>query len=286
MANVILAWNNRADLGVLSGGSWLPSLPLTNLQTRQVQQVARSANTLASSTQFTVNFSSPKSIDCIALVVHNLSASAKVRVTAASSPSFSSPEYASDWIDAWPAGVIPVSSLEWEDDNFWLGTMTEEARAGYNSPFLHLLPAAQYLANWKIEVSDTANPNGYVHIGRLFMAKKWQPEYNMVYGASLGYEDPTEVATSLTGAEYFDPRGKYRIHNFSLDALSSSEANAEVLEMQRIAGTSAEILIVPDADDTLTFIQRSFVGRLQSISPVSQPHFDRYSTTIEIKELL
>ena len=36
MSNILLAYQNRTDEGVLSGGSWLASLPLVNLQNRLV----------------------------------------------------------------------------------------------------------------------------------------------------------------------------------------------------------------------------------------------------------
>lgn len=286
MANVLLAWNNRADLATLSGGSWAATLPLANLQTRQVQKVARTTGVTLANTQFVADMGAAKSINCVALVVHNLSADSKVRITAATSATFVAPEYQSAWVDVWPAGVIPISLLEWEDDNFWLGTMTAEARAGYNSPFLHVLPQDQFLRYWKIEIDDTTNAAGYIHLGRLFMAQSWQPKYNMAYGASLGYDDPTEISTSLTGAEYFDVRGKYRSHRFSLEALSADEVHTKVLEMQRLSGTSAEVLVVPNKDDASTFVQRSFVGRLKSLSPVAQPNYSMFSTSIEIKELL
>lgn len=286
MANVLLAWGNRADVATLSGGSWNASLPLVNLQTRQVQKVARTTNALLASTQFVADMGSAKSINCVALVVHNMSATALVRITACSNSGFTSPEYQSAWIEVWPAGVIPISQLEWEDDNFWLGTMTQEARAGYNSPFLHILPSSQFLRYWKIEVDDTFNPAGYVNFGRLFMAQSWQPLRNMTYGANLGYDDPTEIVTSLTGAEYFDVRGKYRLHKFDLDFLSKEEVHQQIFEMQRLSGTSAEVLVVPDKDDSITFVQRSFVGRLKSLSPVVQNHLAYYTTSIEIKELL
>ena len=286
MANVLLAWSNRADLGTLSGGSWAEGLPLTNLQNRQVQKVARTTGVTRANTQFDYDMVTAKSINCFGLIVHNMSSSALVRITGAGNPAFITPEYQSAWIEVWPAGVIPIKNLEWEDDNFWLGTMTAEARAGYNSPFLHILPESKSLRYWRVEIDDTTNAAGYVHIGRLFMAQSWTPKYNMSYGASLGYEDPTEVVTSLGGAEYFDVRGRYRNHRFELQALSSDEVHSQVLEMQRLAGTSAEVLVVPNKDDNATFVQRSFVGRLTSLSPVAQPYYSIFSTSIDIKELL
>ncbi len=87
MANIFLAWQNRADEGVLSGGSWLSALPLSNLQNRQVQKVARSASTATTATQFDIDLQGNKSIGVIALIVHNISVSGRVRFRAANAAS-------------------------------------------------------------------------------------------------------------------------------------------------------------------------------------------------------
>lgn len=286
MSNVLLAWNNRADVATLSGGNWSATLPITNLQNRQVQKVARTAGVALSDTVITADFGTAQSINCIALVVHNLSESAKVRITAASNSGFTSPEYQSPWIEVWPAGLINAHLLEWEDDNFWLGTMSAEQRAGYNAPFLHVLPAPIYMRYWRIEIDDVGNPAGYVQVGRLFAAKSWQPQYNMAYGAALGFEDPSETVTSLGGAEYFDVRGRYRVHRFALEVLSKDERYTYIHELQRLVGTTGEVLVVPNPADPSTLIQRSFVGRLRKLDAPAQPHYRIFSANFEIKELL
>lgn len=280
-----MAWNNRTDAGTLSGGSWLATLPLANLQNRQVQKVARSADAALASTQFVIDLDSPRGIGVIALIVHNISEAGKIKITG-SADNFSAIAYDSGWLDVWPAGIVPMGLLEWEDDNFWLGTLSPEQRAGYQAPFIHVLNTAQSLRYWKIEIDDTWNSAGYVHIGRLFMALGWRPDYNMLYGATLGYDDPTEIVTSLTGAEYFDVRGKYRLHKFKLGVLSKSEAYDYVMELQRLAGTSGEVLIVPQVTGDDQFVKRSFVGRLTSMSPVQHDHPTIYATDMTIKELL
>lgn len=286
MANITLAWQNRTDDGTLSGGSWQASLPLTNLQNRQVQKVARSVDALTASTQFAINLGQPRTIGVIALVVHNISVSGQVRITGSDSPSFSTLYYDSGWVNAWPSGQIPLNLLEWEEDNFWLGTLSSSARAGYQSPYIHVLSTAAYLQYWKVEVSDTGNPDGYVQIGRLFMSPTWVPSINYSYGAGLGYTDPTPIETSLSGAEYFDTRSKFRVFEFKLDYILDTEAYAYALELQRIAGTSGEVLVVPNKDDTSNMPMRSFVGRLLQIGRIQQPQPTAYSVTFQIKELL
>lgn len=456
MANIFLAWQNRADEGSLSGGSWLTSLPLTNLQNRQVQKVARSSNANASSTRFDIDLSAPRPVGVLALVVHNISATGKLRLLGASSTAafenlittFASefdnaawsknnvtitantgltlapdgsatadaitgnattecwirrdftlagtstiteaaffkagsgslagititwhtggttqtcaatinlstgvvttptgtatamsaraidagngwwrmvvsgtgtssgntqvrveltadgnsgrtifawgafltattpPTYETGYMDVWPSGVIPQDLLEWEDDNFWLGTISQQARAGFQSPYIHKLNSASPVTSryWRVEILDSNNSDGYVQIGRLFMARGWTPVVNYAYGASIGYQDPTPIDTALSGAEYFDVRNKFRVLNFTLDYLTDSEAYNYALELQRLAGVSGEVLVMPDGGEDISVQPlRSFVGRLRQIGAVRHPNPTAYSVSFEVKELL
>lgn len=286
MANVLLAYQNRTDAGVLSGGSWLSTLPLVNLQNRLVQKVARSTNAANASTKFDIALASALQVGVLALVVHNMSVSAKVRFTGADNSGFVSPAYQSAWIDVWPAGMIPQSLLEWEEDNFWLGTLSANARAGYQSPFIHVLPTAQILRYWRVEIDDTTNSDGYVHIGRLFVSPVWRPGVNYSLGAGLGYRPASPVETSLSGAEFIDVRGQPREFGFSLDGLTNSEAYDIVLQMQRQLGTNGEVLQIPDTDDTTRLPARAFVGRLPDLAPIVETQNGRFSAQFKVRELI
>lgn len=285
MGKIVLAWQNRIDAATLSGGDWLASLPRANLAHRQVQRVARTASLATADTQFDVDLGQARRIGVLALVVHNLSVSATARVRAAATADFAAPLYDSGWVEVWPSGLIPQELLEWEDDNFWLGTLSEEARAGYQSPWIHLLAetTARY---WRVEIDDAANADGYVQIGRAFLAATWTPTANFSYGAAPVYEDPSSFEASLSGAEYFDLRSRYRVFSFSLDWLSPTEAYAQALELQRLCGSTGEVLVIPDPDDAVNQTRRNFVGRLRRLSPIPHRSLNFYSTSYELKELL
>lgn len=251
-----------------------------------MQNVARSTNATNASTKFVIDLGQARSIGALALVVHNISSLGKVRWTGNTSNSFASPAYDSGWVDVWPTNIIPFSLRQWEDANFWTGQMSEEQRAGYQAPFIHQPAAAQYLRYWQCEIDDTTNAAGAVYIGRLFMAATWTATVNYNYGATLGYDDPTPVIESLSGAEYFDVRQKPRGFAFQLEWLTSTEAYSNVMDLQRLSGISGEVLVVPDSDDTANMPIRAMVGRLRSLGKIAQPHLNSYSASFEIKELL
>lgn len=286
MSNILLAYQNRTDEAALSGGSWRASLPLANLQNRLVQRVARSSSAALVDTLLNVDFGAVKTVGVVALVVHNLSVGAKVRIRADDAADFVTPAYDSGWVDVWPSGLVPQDLLVWEEENFWLGTLSAQARAGYQSPYIHVLSAPQTYRYWRIELDDTTNSDGYVHIGRLFMSATWTPTINYNQGAELVYKDTTPTETSLSGAEYFDVRGKAREFSFTLEGLTDTEAYDVVLQLQRVAGISGEILQIPDLDDTTRIPARAYVGRLVDLSPISNNTPDRFKVQLKIRETL
>lgn len=288
MQNIIFGYGNRVDGATVSGGSWSATLPITNLQSRLISKIARTTNAQTASTLINVDLgASPAyAIGCVGLVAHNISSSGTVRVRGSSDSGFATSTYDSGWLSVWPSGVIPPALLEWENTNFWLGTLSEQARAGFKSPYITYNSARTIARYWRIEISDTTNSDGYVQIGRLFMSDVFQPTYNYGWLSSLGYADPTTISRSLGGEEYFDQASRYRTFKAKLEWLTATEAHASWLEMQRLVGTSGEVLVIPDLDDATTGIYRNFVGRFVSLSPIVQLPSRRYSCELEMRELL
>lgn len=452
MANIFLAWQNRVDAATLSGGSWLSTLPITNMQDRQLQKVARTTNAAATSTTFDVDLGNPYPIGCVALVNHNISVNGRVKISAATATaSFANlfttftndysnaawtkgnvsvtanvttvfaPDgtntasqilgtatteaniyrevslggtstvthniylragsqsqastkitwrsggteqtascsvdlttgtvsnitgtasnisawatsagdgwyrvtltgtgtsaantlvryefavvgsksifawgshlasaapmvYESPYTLVWPVGIVPQEQLEWEEDNFWLGTLSPAVRASFQSPFISKQNEADTARYWRVEIFDSANSDGYIQIGRLFMARGWTPSINYIYGAGFQYEDVTPVETSLGGTEYFDVRPKYRTMAFQLDCVTETDAYNFALDLQRVAGINGEVLVMPDGgDEPERQPLVSYLGRLRQIYQIRQSQPTTLSTQFEVKELL
>lgn len=285
MANAILAYGNLIDAAVLYGGAWQSGLPLANLQDRRLGQLARSASASASDSWFDADFGSTRLFRVIALVNHNLSVTAQYRIRLASDPNFASTVANSGWTDVWPV-VYPFGSLPWGSPSWWAGKYDAGQIHRYTGAVvfvLGLLTGARYL---RVEISDAGNSDGHVQVGRLFAADGWQPTRNLTYGASLAWEDRTQVQEALSGAEYFDIRPPARVARFGLDAMTESEAMSQTFEIQRAMGVAGEVLFVWDPDDTAHALRRQFLGRLRALSPIENPGPDRWKAPFEIKELL
>ena len=286
MANIIIGYNSRVDSATLDGGAWSATLPQSNLQNRIISKVARTTTDAIASATINVDLTAPYAIGAVALIAHNISTSGLVRVQGDDANDFATPLYNSGWVEVWTNGIIPEALLEWEDDNFWLGTLSAATRAGYRVPYINLNAAKTVARYWRIEVDDTTNVDTYIQIGRLFMSDYWQPAHNYVYGAQMSFEDPTNIAVSVGGQEYFDARSRYRIHRIRLEFVSEADAYAEAFELQRIVGVSGEVLIVPDSADTTNGVMRNFVGRLRSLSPITISPNNLFALDLDVKELL
>lgn len=281
----MLGFPNRADIAVLTGGSWSTKLPLTNLLDRIIGRVARTTSTAPASSIIVIDLGKSTNVRDVTLRNHNLSLAARYRVTGSAVSDFSVKTYDSGWKDVWPE-VYAWGTLEWEDDNFWSGKYTAEETQGYTTQLDHILPVAKALRYWKIELSDSTNPTGYLQAGRLFIGPAWQPQLNMSYGASLAWETGTTAQAALSGAEYFDRRTPFRVQRFSIDWMDQDEAFCKAFELQRQAGIDREVLFIHDPDDTTHALRRRFLGRLRALSPIEYPYFNTNKAAFEVKELL
>ncbi len=286
MANTLICFPNRADQATLSGGAWEATLPRANLQHRTLGKVARTSSDAASATQFDIDLGVERFIRALALVNHNISLDGLIRIRASTVSNFASTVYDSGWHDVWPT-VYAFGEVAWGEINFWDGQYSDEERAGYTAAYAHILTSAAQARYWRVEIDDTANADGYIEIGRLFIGDGWQPTYNMSYrGAGIGWETGTEAQLARSGAEYFDRRTPHRIVRFILDWMSEDDGMSRASELFRRAGVDQEVFYAFDPSDTVHALRRQFLGRLRTLSQIEFPYYSTTSAGFEIKELL
>lgn len=286
MANALIAYANRADDGTLSGGSWIATLPLTNLQQRTYGRVARSTNAALTSTKFALDLGAGKLSRTVALANHNFSLEAKVRVRCGNDATMATlVEYDSGWVSAWPA-VYDTIDLPWEHESFWPGTYSEEERSGYRWTHIVSSPTTIGFRYMLVEIDDVNNLAGFVQIGRLFVGPAWQTKVNMSIGNGIGWESSSTSEEALSGGEYFDERQVYRVTRFTTGWMMEGEAMGSAFDIQRRSNTTREVVFQYDPADTLQALRRSYMGRLRQLTPIEHPTITTYSTGWEIKELL
>lgn len=287
MANAIIAYGNQIDGATLSGGAWATGLPLSNLKDRRIARLARSAAPDPSSTTFDIDFGEVRLLRVFGLVGHNFTTGARYRIQFSNTPGFGASSILEDTgeREVWPI-VYPAGSLPWGSPSWWTGRYSDADIAGYNASVVCTLETAVAARYVRVSILDQTNPAGYVQIGRVFAANGWQPVRNIVYGASLGWENRTTVQEADSGAEYFDIRRSARVARFGLEAMTEAEAMTYAFEIQRTMGVSGELLFIWDPDDTAHALRRQFLCRLRTLSPIENPGPNRWRSPFEVKELL
>lgn len=285
MSNLLLGFPNKTPTATFSGGSWVSSLPLDNLKDRRTLKLARSTDLNLASTQFDIDLGSPENISVFALRRHNMSLSAKVKLTGASDSGFTSIVYEGSFEDVFPP-VYSSIELNWEDSNYWSGQLMEQDLGRFISLYLFVLPVVSQARYWRVELDDTTNGDGYIDVGSIFLSNKYVPANNYTYGASIQNANTTNVTTSQSGVDFFDQRKQKRVARFTLDNMSYSEGYQQAFDSTQTLGVEGEILVSLDPGDAINILRNSLVGRYTTTNPLSFPRYNQTSMPFEIQEII
>lgn len=269
----VIGWPNFADRTVtavpaFSGGSWHATLPLTNLSDRRLARVARSVNALASSTTFDLDLTVVRPVGVVALAAHTLSTGATVQWRASNTAGvFSAPLYDSGAIAAWPAGA------------------TLEDVDGLNVSHVHVLSGSITARHWRCTIVDTANPQGFVSVSRLVIAKAWRPSSGMAVGASLSITTETERTVSDGGAALYNPRPMRRQWDFTVPMMDTAESMSSAFKTLRQAGRHGQLLFVFNESDPFMH-ERAFLCVMRELTPIEYPYSLYQSVAFRLVEEL
>lgn len=252
-----------------SGGAWQAALPLANLKDRRLHAVARSTDATTASTQFTVDLGADQPIRVLALVGHNLSAAATVRVTGVNAAAAT--VYDSGALTATPSGLAAP------------------LRATLAAPFYIVTPTAQAARYWTFAIADTANPAGYVELGRAIVAGGFQPSVNLAYGVQWGLEMPTVRTRTVGGAAVYERQRPARTCTGRLAMMPESEAFGDWHDLKARAGLDGQLFFVYDPDVAVSHAtgwKRAMLCVMSEPSPIAHPFPAVYETAFALVEEL
>ncbi|HEY8359357.1 MAG TPA: hypothetical protein VIL30_18050 [Ramlibacter sp.] len=279
--NIRLLVADEAATATLSGGSW--SVPLSNLQTEDISEVARSSDANPASTVIRVALGGAPGIDTICLGPSNFSTGFSYRIRIFADAAFTVEELDTGWITGAPRA--PWNTLDWGDQNFWAGLTP------WDDPFrgiwlIHMFEGLQAGQFWLIEINDENNADGYVELGRLLMGNAWQPSINYGYDNVLRFVDNSLRQETLNGGRIYRKRIDPRSFAFGFDYLAESEIYAEVYAFMRDIGTSGQLFVIPDPDDEANIQKRSFLAVPSKLDGVSERINGYLSFSTELEEVI
>jgi hypothetical protein len=244
-----------------SGGSWLDAYPLTNLSSTPLSRVARSTDLALTSTKFIGTFPKSRGVRLLALVRHNLTLNALVRVTLYADAARTVVSYQGDWNKAFPP-VYAYDQLEWEQDNWWTGQYDAPEFAGYIWHTPIWLSKIYLTSAFQIEISDATNAATYIEIGMCEVAQGWQVSANPAPGAEFGFRNRTLMTEAEGGVKYFQRRDKPRQFSGTFDYFQENEAKSRGFELQRQLDIDTPFFWLWNPDATTHLVRDSFLARL------------------------
>lgn len=282
MANIKIAFPDVSKNCVLSAGAWAPGYPQTNLQTPLLDVPARTQDLTLASTKIQGEQNQFVEVGAVALCAHNLSPTAKYRVTLSRSPGLGDIFYQSDWADVWEPSFQGVPFV---DIHFWTGRPTLSDLAGYRANLVHWLPGVVLAKSWLIELDDRANPAGYIQIGRTYLGSVFSPIYNYSYGASFGTESRTQLDEADSGAKTSARRIARRSFTAKLDWLSKNE-EMRWLDIQRVMDVDEPLIFSRDPDDTFNSFRSTFLATFAQLDKIEHPYPNTHAVPVNFLEVL
>jgi hypothetical protein len=215
--------HNYADDAALSTGSFISSLPISNLKDDDIQKIWRSANTNLQQLLVLADLGQTRSIGGVALINCNVlcPATFHVRVSTAD-----------------PTGT--------DGDAYNVSDITGITDAAYSN-FVHFIEPA--VSGRYVRI----NGNGLSvapEAGRLVIAQTWAPSMDMSFGYERLWRDHSVRTRSLGGNEFVDVKDRQRGYRFTVRGLTLSEAEDQAEELNRLRGIGRDILVCRDVNSS------------------------------------
>ena len=280
--NMIISSTNYADTGTVTVDNAVGTLPITNLQDRQIVKIWRNSQTTA---QIDVDFGQGRIVDFAALIKHTISQTGKIRWRLSNASDFSSTVYDSGLIDAWPI-VEEFGTLPWGVFS-WGGYLNITVAAQYTISTFAVLSSPVQARYLRIDISDADNTDGYIQAGRLIAGPAYKPSINYGNGIEFEFVDDSRVTKSRGGQTFIDEIERFRRVRFDLVNLPENEMFQNVFNaIDRLRGVAQDILIIPQPDEPTTWITQNIYGRITQTSPIVNSALNFYGRQIEVEELI
>lgn len=273
---VLILHDNRADRAALAASSVAGTLVAANLQDRLLGKVWRATGFEES---VTATWSLAESVNVVALLNHNLSTAATIRVRVG--------DGYDETFYAWPAlyglGEAPLGT----DGLGGLPYGIEDAAQGYKRNAILRLGETAQGTTLRLDIADPDNADGYVQAGRLIAGLGWQPTRNFSFGWSIGWEDPSEQTEMDGGALWVEEREPYRVLTLPFRHATRGDALGNLTDLARIAGNRGDVLVVPFPDsDALSYFSAIYgIALPGGVAPQQQDKLNVFTSSIKIREL-
>lgn len=236
-----------------TAGGMLPANMLADIKGKVWRSTATSAT-------ITVTWPSDEVISCVALPYTNLTPAASIRVRAYSDAGVTLLK---------DTGSVPACSAQAIKIQGWgaaASGVNAYAFGGGASARVWLTPIAG-VRQLTIDISDGANPAGYIEVSRLIAGAYWAPTFDAEIGATLTFSDAGSHTRTDAGDLLTTVGARSRRLSLTLAALPAADRTS-MANIIRCNGKAAPIFIsiYPECGDAELERDYELYGKLSEIS--------------------
>lgn len=132
---------------------------------------------------------------------------------------------------------------------------------------VHLPPQAYNARYLRCDIDDPTNPDRFINVALAYAGAMWEPTHGIDWPSTLETQVGEQVLEARGGQEYVEPLFRQRVKNLVLSALKDDEIWAYQQELDRVAATGENVLLLPDRTSPYLNMEAIF-GVLKSQSPL------------------
>ena len=202
-------WSNLIDVSGTTLSASSAPLSVYNLRSQNRKRVWRGSTRTET---ITANLNTPTdNIRCVAITGHNLSTTASIKI-----------EYS-------------------DNGSSWTQLQTKTVGDLTVVSFFFDLLNNQY---WRLTFTDTANTDGYVSAGRMFLGDYWEPDTAAVSSWDIKIADASQVRKSIGGQKWTNQREVFARLTFRLLGLNEVDGIRNFLNIARRIGIKNDIFLI------------------------------------------
>lgn len=269
MPNLRIIYNNVADTATIQANNTASGFSVDNLKNTQKTSVHRSSqNTVA----YTLTWSTPQPISCVALPATNLVNGATIQVQGYAELSDTDP-------------ILTTANLQaCKNRNIVLNKVVQTTPSYLDFAFGGATKTSVWFTrsyNIKKLVITLSNAH-FIDCARIVCGTYWESSRQASNGISLGFNDLSETVTTRSGNTYVDKKPILETMEFNLQYINDTDRQ-ELLRIMRSWGTSGLVYLCVFPDNTNPEVTQSYsiYGRSQSNS-IQYQLYSLYSANLNI----
>ena len=274
--NITFIYDNPVDTATLTPSSEVAMMPAENLKTRPRTEKWRTTG--CASESLVIYTPECPQMNALAIVEHNLSRTAQIRVQAANDNSWASTPVDVTF-DAHEA-IYGYGEGGFGEGGFGGGRVyapnrLQELVLKFIDELLGAEPAGYKYK--KITFIDPDNEDGYLEMGRIYLAPYYESTRNYNKGARVSFIDLSTVDYSESGVPFTDERPILLEAQLNISNIETGELYNQLLPFFATVGRRKDFVLCLDPESAAGRLALSGYGRFTSDLPMNQQSYWRFA---------